>query len=216
MEQFMRVRPLLFAVAFTLGIVHAAQAEPIRLRFDFSISDYGNDDAAFRALFPLGNRGSIDFVYASLTQDMRYLDVYEGAIASATLNSTHFARALNLGVRNWIGATGETLFFESELGGRGVPSGSEMLRPVHFRLQAQYSSIFGGPPAFPLPFEDDAFLGGTLEFFMAPGSGSSRVMKATVTNVESVPEPSTLLLLGMGALVPLAAMRRRTRNAVRA
>ena len=204
----MRVRPFLFAAALTLGVVHSAQAEPIHLRFDFNISEYGNDDPAFRALFPLGNRGSIDFVYASLTEDMRYLEVYQGAIASATLNSTHFARQLVLGARNWIGATGETLFFESELGGRGVPSGGEMLNPVLFRLTAQYSTLFSGPP---LPHSDDAFLGGTLELFMAPQNGSSRVMKATVTNVESVPEPSTLLLLGMGALLPLA-MRRRTRN----
>ena len=199
-----------------------AQAEQINLRFDFSVTEAtGLLYPDISALVPLGTGGWFEIGYD--TADLPYLGLgFTRAINHVVFHTDNYHQEFLSGVagpgyiggdnRLRVNSQGDA-FFMTNLAG---PFVTGIVQPVEIRATLDFAETLPneGATFSRLPSEF-TFLGGSFSFWFGPDTGllaNTHTLRGPITNVTTVPEPSTLLLIGLGALIYRRAAVARAQN----
>ena len=208
-----------------LSVPMQAQAEQINLRFDFSVSEATGVMLypEISALVPLGTVGWFELGYD--TADLTYnpLIGFTRAINHVVFHTDNYHQEFLTGMtgpgyiggdnRLRVNSQGDA-FFMTNLAG---PFVTGIIQPVEIRAAlVDFAETLPneGATFSRLPSEF-TFLGGSFSFWFGPDTGllhSTHTLRGPITSVAAVPEPSALLLIGMGALICRRATAARARR----
>ena len=235
----MRIRTILRAVplAIVLGLAvsGSAWAELINLQFNATISAYeGEEDPALRALFPLGGTASWLLTYDTTLAEAPVPPATDPSIGwyeSTSIDWQGQISGASYTLQDWVN---QRLFVQRDLPGlsfdNSIAATSTLGAITGDLIHSSGADWFGQAFDFSVswagsaPFTSDALPGtlpsgnpsGNFTFYLhnacPPLSGCTerqlRVL-GNITSVASVPEPATLALVALGAVV---LTRRRSRR----
>ena len=209
-------------VLILLAVPMQAQAEQINLRFDFSVSDAtGVLYPDISALIPLGTVGWFEIGYDTDQPFNEFLGLYQGINRVVFHTDNYHQEFLPWGVgtghiggdnRLRVNSEGD-VFFATNLSG---PFVTGIVKPVEIRATLDFAETLPNEAAtFSRLPSEFTFLGGAFSFWFGPDSNQlayTHTLRGPITRVEAVPEPSTLLLMGIGALICRRAAVARARH----